>query len=228
MTSVEVPKAPKAPGPSLRISIALIVVGALVAIPTLIAGVVPIARAFTASSRFDAPSTVVVRLGHGTYLLYERTGSNSPFSTNDRVTITPDDVSVVGPDGQRVEVDQRGEVRETLSDGGDRYVDAVRFDAPQAGDYTITIRDVAPTSVLVARPLTDTIESVIIWFVLSGVGGVILLTGIILLIVGSVRRNRARSAFVYSAPVPPGWHPDPAGSGRWRYWDGYRWTDHVQ
>lgn len=26
---------------------------------------------------------------------------------------------------------------------------------------------------------------------------------------------------------PPGWHPDPAGHNRWRWWDGYRWTDHV-
>lgn len=26
---------------------------------------------------------------------------------------------------------------------------------------------------------------------------------------------------------PPGWHPDPAGLNRWRWWDGQRWTDHV-
>lgn len=26
---------------------------------------------------------------------------------------------------------------------------------------------------------------------------------------------------------PPGWHPDPAGHNRWRWWDGHRWTDHV-
>ncbi len=26
---------------------------------------------------------------------------------------------------------------------------------------------------------------------------------------------------------PPGWHPDPAGLNRWRWWDGHRWTDHV-
>lgn len=26
---------------------------------------------------------------------------------------------------------------------------------------------------------------------------------------------------------PPGWHPDPTGHNRWRWWDGYRWTEHV-
>jgi hypothetical protein len=35
----------------------------------------------------------------------------------------------------------------------------------------------------------------------------------------------------YSPPgsswIPPGWHPDPSGAHYWRWWDGYRWTDHV-
>ena len=26
---------------------------------------------------------------------------------------------------------------------------------------------------------------------------------------------------------PPGWHPDPSGANRWRWWDGQRWTEHV-
>jgi Protein of unknown function (DUF2510)/Type II CAAX prenyl endopeptidase Rce1-like len=32
-----------------------------------------------------------------------------------------------------------------------------------------------------------------------------------------------------SPPVapPPGWHPDPSGANQWRWWDGYRWTEHV-
>ena len=28
--------------------------------------------------------------------------------------------------------------------------------------------------------------------------------------------------------APAGWYPDPGGSASQRYWDGYRWTDHLQ
>lgn len=29
------------------------------------------------------------------------------------------------------------------------------------------------------------------------------------------------------APLPEGWHPDPAGHAELRYWDGHRWTAHI-
>ncbi len=29
-----------------------------------------------------------------------------------------------------------------------------------------------------------------------------------------------------AAPTPAGWYPNPQGPGH-RYWDGYRWTEHV-
>jgi hypothetical protein len=228
MTGVEPPKRIKPPGPSLRVSVVLIVAGIALAIPTLIAGIAPIVRAVTTSAGFEAPNVIRMHLGKGNYMIYEDTGTNSPFATNDSVTITASDVTVTGPDGANVEVFERGTIRETLSSGDHRYVGAVRFTTPRSGDYTVGVRNTSPTSVLVARPFTDTIKTVLIWFALAGLGGLLLATGVVLLIVGSIRRNRMRSAFAYAASVPPGWHPDPGGSGRWRYWDGYQWTEHLQ
>lgn len=33
---------------------------------------------------------------------------------------------------------------------------------------------------------------------------------------------------MYEAPTPPGWYPDPTQRFEHRYWDGARWTEHVQ
>ncbi|MBA2283108.1 MAG: DUF2510 domain-containing protein [Acidimicrobiia bacterium] len=32
---------------------------------------------------------------------------------------------------------------------------------------------------------------------------------------------------VLTRATPPGWHPDPAGRARLRWWDGTRWTEHT-
>lgn len=48
-----------------------------------------------------------------------------------------------------------------------------------------------------------------------------------------VERGRDKSPVYAVAPMrpgmaaPPGWHPDPSGANRWRWWDGFRWTEHV-
>jgi hypothetical protein len=231
MTAVELPKPARPPGPSLRLSIVLIVAGLALAIPTFIAGIVPIVHAVSDPQRFDAPETVRVHLGKGDYMIYEYAGHNSigsAFSPDTNVSISPADVTVTGSDGTSIEVRERGDLQETLSVAGNRYAGAVRFTTPAAGEYLVKVDSTLPVAVLIARPFGDTVKSVLGWFALTGLGGVMAVVGIVLLIVGSVRRNRSKNAFAYAGAPAPGWHPDPWGSGQWRYWDGVRWTEHVQ
>jgi hypothetical protein len=229
MTAPAVPQSSKPAGPSLRVSIALIIFGAALAIPTFIAGVAPIVRAVQSPIRLEVPGRASMHLEHDDYMLYEDKGASSignAFSPDDSVTITPEDVTVTAPDGSAVSVSERGSFIETINVDGRRYVGAVRFTAPVAGEYVVGVTGAPVGRALVARPLASVARGSIGWFALAGLGAVLVVVGVVLLVVGAVRRGRARvPAFATS---PPGWHLDPWGSGRWRYWDGTRWTEHVQ
>jgi hypothetical protein len=230
MTAPTNPPAPKAPGPSLRTSLVLIIAGCALAIPTFIVGIVPIVRALRSPIRFDVPGSAPMHLDRGEYMVYEDKGPTSigsAFSQDNSVTILPQDVTVTAADGSTVDVSERGSLTESITTDGHRFVGAVRFTAPSAGTYVVDVTRAKPATSLVAKPLGPIARRSIGWFALAGLGAVLFVIGIVLLIVGAVRRGRAPTIPVF-ASSPPGWHPDPWGSARWRWWDGTRWTDHVQ
>ena len=108
-----------------------------------------------------------------------------------------------------------------------RYL--VRADGPSASGLSVTV----------GPPLGSTLVS----RVLGSFGGFGLLfggplVGGLVILVTALRRHRGRPAPappaagapvgpLPPAPPPAGWHPDPRGQARLRWWDGTRWTDHT-
>lgn len=206
------PSRPRAPGPGLGVSITIMGVGLVIAVASLVAIVVPLLGTFT-STAYAVPADVHVHLHHARYTVFQHTGVRSGFSVrgdSPLARISPSLVSVRDPSGNLVTV-QFDDVPETITRGADVYNSSLVFDAPVGGEYELRFSNTIPTTVIVARSIGDAIRSVIGWIATGAFGGSMFVGGLVMLIIGTTRRGRAKRA-AYAPWGQPGWGP---GAPQW-------------
>jgi hypothetical protein len=203
--------AARRPGPSLAWSLIVGAVGLLVGIVSAVAIVIPLVGVFT-SDAYTVPGEIHLHLHDTRYTVYQRTGDRSPFGISNpddsTVRLSPEMLTVTAPDGSTVPVlyDSRSE---SITRGSAEYTSSLTFDPPAGGDYVLQFTRVS-TTVIVARSVSDAIRGVLVWFGVGAIGGAILLAGIVMLIVGVVRRGRAkRAAYAAAWGAAPGWYGPP-------------------
>lgn len=188
--------APARRGKGAIITGAVLLVLGLVAVVAGIVGVVASTASLVAG--FGAPLTTptsFTRLldGGTTYVVYERVASGSG-SASDPVlyTVTPEDVTVTGPDGTPVPVTDTGTVTQTFDSGARTFAGVASFDVPRTGSYQIAIGTEGAEVIL--APSFTTFARSFAWIALIGLGVLLGLLGLILLIVGIVRRSSSKRA----------------------------------
>jgi len=186
---------------------------------------------------FEVPGSVVQKLDAGTMSVYAQVEVQTQVSPFDA-----SQVRVVGPQGA-VNVRTVG-TPETVMVNGDNYVAVASFDTLVAGEYTVVVGEGSqPGRAAVSASVLSTIGAAAGWIGAIVLASLMGLVGLVLMIVGLVRRSGAsvRYAVATSTPlassgpvvapgavaaVVAGWYPDPElPSGR-RYWDGSAWTDY--
>lgn len=186
------------PGPNFTLSLLILLIGIGLGITSAVGIGTTVVHALNGIKVLTTPGQLSDQLSAGTYVVYEleglSTNVNSPATTTPQITpvvIRPADVTVTSSSGQTLTVIPTGS-GVTVTKQAQSYSAAVQFNVPVSGTYEIAVHTSQPSEVLIAQPIGRTLRTLLKWVIPGAVGGLVVVVGIILLIVGSVRRGRAR------------------------------------
>jgi hypothetical protein len=182
------------------------VVGSVSSVASLISGL---------GSPRTTPTEFTQTLDAGTtYAVYEQATSGAGTSGDPYVgRVAPGDITVTAPDGSSVLVTEASSFSQTYTNNARTFVVVATFDPPVTGVYRVSVSTEGAT-VVVAPSITAFGRS-LPWVALAGFGVLLGLVGIVVLIVGLVRRSSSRrpSAAIpgyAGAGYPPSGGPAPA------------------
>ena len=209
----------KEPGPPLWLSILVFLVGAAL---IAVGGATIVSRVLESQTvdSFAVPGQQSRQLDPGSHDVFGSTGNITDFSGapeffSEDVTITNVETGAsvtVTPDLERLPID-----RLTT-----RYERVGTFEISEAGEYVFEVTPPAGATesrAVVARSLLESFSELQTPLILIGVGTVATLIGVVMIVVGIVRRGRAKRAErghgatpgIYQAP-PPQHSPPPQNS----------------
>jgi len=120
--------------------------------------------------------------------------------------ISAADVTVLAPDGSTVRLDDLVDVNDSYTSGSDTFASVAGFTAPTTGQYTTSIG--VPGVAFVVGPGLSALASVAMWGLLIGAATIIGIIGLVVLIIGLVRRSSSKPK-----PVAYGYPAGAVGAG---------------
>ena len=149
-----------------------------------IAGVVDSSIDAVDAPRIDVPGEGTIPLEPGRYAVYAPKPEAGEAAITD---VRLADVVVIAPTGAAVPVTSI-DTNVVISDGAVKWAAVGQFQAEERGDYTVRIGPPAETTVLVAPTIAEVGERSVLWVLLSGIGFVSFIVGVVIMFTGVARR----------------------------------------
>lgn len=176
----------------------VLVAGFAIAIGCGVGGFTKIAGAINQGAPQHIPGRFQASLGSGQWEIYQLTGTktgasvggfSASFSTQQPASLAAAMVTVTSSGGGQLPVQsQSADTTETLQRGSEIYTGVAAFQAPSAGEYSLSVDSPDAGTIVVARPVLSIFVTLLPWIGGGLLGGLCVLVGLIGVIVAH-RRN---------------------------------------